>query len=242
VFQKWRWTEIAVTLRLIFTASLRKKWPMTFNAVRCPHCQSDHIVKRGKTVRGTQRYLCQNTRCTKGSFLLDSWNRGCLPEVKQTIIAMRLNASAESGCAPQCQADARVDLGGPRASTCRPPPPTPSSRALRVSGRFWRRCSCWQPVLGAASRPWVTPPRTAGVGEHENQSREAARAGQHQKWPSIPGVGLYGSGPVRDPLQSDGATFVPADTGKEPPAEGAEGCCAYTGAGVLLQRARSSAL
>jgi len=35
---------------------------MTFIAVRCPHCQSDQIVKRGKTARGTQRYLCQNTR------------------------------------------------------------------------------------------------------------------------------------------------------------------------------------
>ena len=66
---------------------------MTFIAVRCPHCQSDQIVKRGKTARGTQRYLCQNTLCAKGSFLLDDCNRGCLPEVKQTIIDMRLNAS-----------------------------------------------------------------------------------------------------------------------------------------------------
>src|SRR5262249_59251725 len=86
VFQKWRWTEMAVTLGLIFVVSLRKEWPMTFIAVRCPHCQSDQIVKRGKTARGTQRYLCQNTLCTKGSFLLDYCNRGCLPEVKQTII------------------------------------------------------------------------------------------------------------------------------------------------------------
>src|SRR4029453_11683868 len=93
VFQKWRWTEIAVTLGLIFVVSLRQGWPMTFIAVRCPHCQSDHIVKRGKTARGTQRYLCQNTLCTKGSFLLDYCNRGCLPEVKQTIIDMSLNAS-----------------------------------------------------------------------------------------------------------------------------------------------------
>ena len=61
---------------------------MTFIAVRCPHCQSDHIVKRGKTARGTQRYLCQNTLCAKGSFLLDYCNRGCLPEVKQTIIGI----------------------------------------------------------------------------------------------------------------------------------------------------------
>jgi IS1 family transposase/transposase-like protein len=66
---------------------------MTFIAVRCPYCQSDQIVKRGKTVQGTQRYLCQNTLCVRGRFLLDYRNRGCLPEVKQTIIDMRLNAS-----------------------------------------------------------------------------------------------------------------------------------------------------
>ncbi len=82
-----------VTLGLIFVAFLRKEWPMTFIAVRCPHCQSDQIVKRGKTARGTQRYLCQNPLCAKSSFLLDSCNRGCLPEVKHMIIDMSLNAS-----------------------------------------------------------------------------------------------------------------------------------------------------
>src|SRR5262249_4831897 len=76
-----------------FLVSLRKEWLMTFIAVRCPHCQSDQMVKRGKTARGTQRYLCQNTLCVRGSFLLDYCNRGCLPEVKQTIIDMSLNAS-----------------------------------------------------------------------------------------------------------------------------------------------------
>jgi insertion element IS1 protein InsB len=66
---------------------------MTFIAVQCPHCHSEQIVKRGKTRRGTQRYLCQNMACATGSFLLDYPNRGCLPEVKHTIIDMRLNAS-----------------------------------------------------------------------------------------------------------------------------------------------------
>jgi insertion element IS1 protein InsB len=66
---------------------------MTFMAVRCPHCHSEQIVKRGKTRRGKQRYLCQNTACTQGSFLLDYRNRGCLPEVKHQIIDMSLNAS-----------------------------------------------------------------------------------------------------------------------------------------------------
>jgi IS1 family transposase/transposase-like protein len=65
----------------------------TFIAVRCLHCHSNHVVKRGKTARGTQRYLCQNRECAADSFLLDYCNRGCLPEVKQLIIDMSLNAS-----------------------------------------------------------------------------------------------------------------------------------------------------
>src|SRR5215471_4639316 len=66
---------------------------MTFIAVQCPHCRSEQIVKRGKTRRGTQRYLCQNPGCVTGSFLLDYRNRGCLPEVKHQIIDISLNAS-----------------------------------------------------------------------------------------------------------------------------------------------------
>ena len=66
---------------------------MTFIAVQCPYCHSKQVVKRGKTHRGTQRYLCQNTACAQGSFLLDSCNRGCVPEVKHTIIDMSLNAN-----------------------------------------------------------------------------------------------------------------------------------------------------
>ena len=66
---------------------------MTFIAVRCPHCQSEQIVKRGKTGCGTQRYLCQNTTCATGSFLLDYRYLGRLPAVKHQIIDMSLNAS-----------------------------------------------------------------------------------------------------------------------------------------------------
>src|SRR5712691_10864659 len=66
---------------------------MTFIAVRCPYCHSDQIVKRGKTRRGTQRYLCQNTACPPQSFLLEYRYRGRLPEVKQQIVDMSLNAS-----------------------------------------------------------------------------------------------------------------------------------------------------
>src|SRR5713101_8417663 len=93
VFQKWRWTAIGGTLGPVLRVSSRKERPMTFVTVHCPHCDSEQIVKRGKTRRGTQRYLCQNTACITGSFLLDYRNRGCLPEVKQQIVDMSLNAS-----------------------------------------------------------------------------------------------------------------------------------------------------
>ena len=93
VFQKWRWTEINVTLGLIFVALLRKEWPMTFIAVRCPHCQSDQIVKRGKTARAPSAIYARTPSVPSAVFLLDYCNRGCLPEVKQTIIDMSLNAS-----------------------------------------------------------------------------------------------------------------------------------------------------
>ena len=68
-----------------------EEWLMTFIAVQCPHCDSKQIVKRGKTHRSTQRYLCLNTACARGSFLLDYCNRGCLPEAKHQIIDMNLS-------------------------------------------------------------------------------------------------------------------------------------------------------
>jgi len=49
---------------------------MTCIVVRCLHCHSEQIVKRGKTHRGTPRSLGQNTTCTTGDFLLDYRNRG----------------------------------------------------------------------------------------------------------------------------------------------------------------------
>jgi transposase-like protein len=66
---------------------------MTFIAVRCPHGQRNQIVQRGKTARGTPRYLCQNPLWVRGSFLLDYGNRGGVLEGKHTILDMRLHAS-----------------------------------------------------------------------------------------------------------------------------------------------------
>jgi len=54
--------------------------------VRCPHCDTDQLVKRGKTETGKQRYLCQNNACSHGTFIRDYSHRAYLPEVKQQII------------------------------------------------------------------------------------------------------------------------------------------------------------
>ena len=61
--------------------------------VYCLHCDSDQVVKRGKTDMGKQRYLCQNDACSQRTFILDYRYRGRLPEVKQQIIDMALNGS-----------------------------------------------------------------------------------------------------------------------------------------------------
>ena len=61
--------------------------------VRCLYCDSDHIVKRGKTDSGKQRYRCQDAACSKHTFILDYTNRGYLPSVKRQIVDLALNGS-----------------------------------------------------------------------------------------------------------------------------------------------------
>jgi transposase-like protein len=58
-----------------------------------PYCQSDQVVKRGKTDTRKLRYRCQNPQCAHYSFLLDPAYKGRLPEIKQQVIEMSLNGS-----------------------------------------------------------------------------------------------------------------------------------------------------
>ena len=61
--------------------------------VLCPYGQSDHVVKRGTTETGRQRYRCQNEKCCHQSFLRHPVYKGRLPEIKQQVIEMSLNGS-----------------------------------------------------------------------------------------------------------------------------------------------------
>src|SRR5262245_65775841 len=62
-------------------------------SVRCPYCQRDQVVKRGKTDTGKQRYRCHNPSCSHQSFLLDPAYKGRSPQVKQQVIELSLNGS-----------------------------------------------------------------------------------------------------------------------------------------------------
>ena len=66
---------------------------MVLIPVLCPHCQSDQVIRGGKTKTGNQRYKCQNSDCPHYSFQLDLIYKARLPEVKEQIIDMALNGS-----------------------------------------------------------------------------------------------------------------------------------------------------
>jgi transposase-like protein len=66
---------------------------MVLISVLCPHCQSDQIIKGGKTKAGKQRYKCQNADCSHYSFQLNLIYNGRLPEIKEQIVDMALNGS-----------------------------------------------------------------------------------------------------------------------------------------------------
>src|SRR5262249_18804650 len=70
-----------------------RRWPMVFVPVQCPHCHSTAVIKAGKQANGTQRYRCQNGRCTRRIFLLQYQDRGRVPEVRRQVVDMASNGS-----------------------------------------------------------------------------------------------------------------------------------------------------
>jgi transposase-like protein len=62
-------------------------------AVRCPHCQSEAVVKYGKTSNGKERFRCQQSEQCGRTFLRSYAYPGCLPTVKQQIVEMTLKGS-----------------------------------------------------------------------------------------------------------------------------------------------------
>ena len=61
--------------------------------VVCPNCGSEKVVKRGKSVDGKQRYLCQNGDCETKSFMTDYKYNGKKSGIRKKIIDMSLSGS-----------------------------------------------------------------------------------------------------------------------------------------------------
>jgi transposase-like protein len=62
-------------------------------AVRCPHCQSEQVVKYGKATNGKARFRCQQREDCGRTFLRTYTYSGRLPAVKRQIVEMTLNGS-----------------------------------------------------------------------------------------------------------------------------------------------------
>ena len=66
---------------------------MAMVKVFCPKCNSDNILKNGKSSNKKQRYLCKNESCSRQTFILECDYNGLLPDVKKKIIEMAMNGS-----------------------------------------------------------------------------------------------------------------------------------------------------
>ena len=66
---------------------------MAVVAVQCPACGSREVIKYGQQPNGAQRYRCMDLGCPRRIFLLQYYNTGWVPEVKQQMVEMALNGS-----------------------------------------------------------------------------------------------------------------------------------------------------
>jgi transposase-like protein len=62
-------------------------------AVKCSHCQSEEVIRHGKSSNGKQRFRCLNAECPYQTFSLNLAYPGRKQEVKQQIVEMTLNGS-----------------------------------------------------------------------------------------------------------------------------------------------------
>jgi transposase-like protein len=66
---------------------------MAVEAVRCPHCQSEEVVKYGRASNGKERFRCQQYAQCGRTFIRAYAYPGRMPEVKRQIVEMTLNGS-----------------------------------------------------------------------------------------------------------------------------------------------------
>ena len=60
--------------------------------VTCPYCKGEHVIKKGFTPKGVQRYFCKDRKCGC-TFILEYSNNGCKPGINDQVIDMGMNGS-----------------------------------------------------------------------------------------------------------------------------------------------------
>jgi transposase-like protein len=66
---------------------------MAVEAIRCPHCRSEAVVKYGTASNGKERFRCQHGEQWGRTVIRAYAYPGRTPEVKQQIIELTLNGS-----------------------------------------------------------------------------------------------------------------------------------------------------
>ena len=65
---------------------------MVLIAMKCPHCESDNVMKHGISAVGKQRYLCRNEGCGK-TFQNDYKHKGYNPRTRSEIYFLTVNGN-----------------------------------------------------------------------------------------------------------------------------------------------------
>jgi transposase-like protein len=68
---------------------------MVLTSVKCPHCESENVIKNGTSENDKQRFLCRNESCAHRTFIESYTNRACDPEVRQRIFFLTVNGNGQ---------------------------------------------------------------------------------------------------------------------------------------------------
>ena len=92
-------------------------------AIRCPHCQSEAVVKYGTTSNGKERFRCQRGEQCGRTLLRRYAYPGRAPEVRRPIIAMTLNGSGGRDMARVLRVSPTTVIGELKKGPGTPPGP-----------------------------------------------------------------------------------------------------------------------
>ena len=84
---------------------------MAVEAMRCPHCRSEAVVKYGTASNGKERFRCQQAEQCGRTFIRTYAYPGRTPEVKRQIVEMTLNGSGVRDIARVLQVSPTTVIG-----------------------------------------------------------------------------------------------------------------------------------